>query len=165
MSATRLKLFAPPRAVAEQREDGTVLLRSTDPLGEHAPSMAHVFRRRAAEHPDRVLAAQRAGDEWAELTWGDAAESAKRIAQSLLARGLGPDRPLMVLSGNSLEHLQLMLGSFEAGVPILPISTAYSLMSKDHTRIRRIAELCSPGSVSTSSRKEIAPPNSPRATH
>jgi feruloyl-CoA synthase len=147
MSATRLQLFAPPRVVAEPREDGTVLLRSTDPLGEHAPSMAHVFRRLAAEHPDRVLAAQRTGDEWVELTWGDAAECANRIAQALLARGLGPDRPLMVLSGNSLEHLQLTLGCFDAGVPILPISTAYSLMSKDHNRIRRIAELCSPGMV------------------
>ena len=52
---------------------------------------------------------------------------------------------MMVLSGNSLEHLLVSLGAYTAGVPVMPISVAYSLMSKDHERIRAIAELTSPG--------------------
>ena len=143
MAPVRADLFAPPRIEAESRPDGTLLLRSAEPLGEGAPSMAHLLRRGAAKHPDRLLA-EHNGE---ELGWGEAAERAERIATSLLARGLGPERPLMVLSGNGLEHLQLMLGAYAAGVPIVPVSTAYSLLSKDHERVRAIAALCSPGLV------------------
>ena len=59
-------VYAPPRIVAERGADGAILVRSTDPPGEHAPSMAHLFRAGATAHPDRVLAAQRplGGDGW-----------------------------------------------------------------------------------------------------
>src|SRR4051812_29984619 len=143
MSGTTIELFAPPRVLAEERDDGAILLRSADPLGEYAPSMAHTFRAGAEAHPDRVLAA-RGG---ATLRWGEARERADAIAQALLDHGLGPRRPLMVLSGNSLEHLLLTLGAYTAGVPILPISTAYSLLSGDHARLRAVAKLCEPGMV------------------
>jgi feruloyl-CoA synthase len=143
MSGTAVELFAPPRVVAEERDDGTLLLRSAEPLGEHAPSMAHSFRAAAAAHPERLLAT-RAGR---SLRWGEARDRADAIAQALLDRGLGRERPLMVLSGNSLEHLLLTLAAYTAGVPILPISTAYSVLSADHARLRAIARMCSPGLV------------------
>jgi feruloyl-CoA synthase len=144
-------LFAPPRIAMETRPDGAILLRSTEPLGEHAPSMAHLFRAGAAAHPERVLAAQRprdgAADRWETLTWGEARERADAVAQALLEHGLGPERPLLILSGNSLEHLVMLLGAFTAGVPAVPLSTAYSLLSRDHARVRAIVELCTPGMV------------------
>jgi feruloyl-CoA synthase len=105
--------------------------------------MAHAFRAGADAHPERVLAT-RAG---ATLRWGEARERADAIARTLLDQGLGPERPLMVLSGNSLEHLLLTLAAYTAGVPILPISAAYSLQSADHARLRAIAALCGPGMV------------------
>ena len=108
--------------------------------------MAHAFRACALAHPGRVLAAQRAGDEWISISWGAAREQADAIAQALLDRGLGAGRPLMVLSGNSIEHLVLTLGAYTAGVPIVPVSTAYSLLCADHEHIRAVAELCRPGS-------------------
>jgi feruloyl-CoA synthase len=144
---SEVELFAPPRVIAEERRDGSVLLRSGDALRDSDVSMAHTFRRGASAHPARVLAGQRAGSGWRTITWGEASDAADGIAASLLAQGLGPDRPLMVLSGNSIEHLLMMLGGFMAGVPVLPISTAYSLLSRDHARIRRIAELCEPAMV------------------
>ncbi len=109
--------------------------------------MAHVFRARAEQHPERALAAEREGDDWRTLTWGAARSAADSVAQALLDAGLGPERPLMVLSGNSLAHLKLTLGAYTAGVPVLPISPAYSLLSRDHARIRAIAESCAPGMV------------------
>src|SRR4051794_15732260 len=105
--------------------------------------MAHAFHARAREHPARVLATHRGH----ALTWGEADDAARAVAGALLERGLSAERPLMILSGNGLEHLVLMLGAFDAGVPVLPISTAYSLLSKDHERIRAIAALCTPGLV------------------
>ena len=147
MSGTTVELFASPRVIAEERDDGAILLRSADPLGDYAPSMAHSFRAGAAAHPDRVLATRGAGESRRTLRWGEARERADAIAQALLDHGLGRERPLMVLSGNSLEHLLLTLAAYTAGVPILPISTAYSLMSADHARLRAVAALCRPGLV------------------
>ena len=136
------QIFARPRIALERRPGGAVLLRSEEPLAEHERSIAHVVRRRAEEHPDRMLAGQPDGR---TITFGEARAQADAVAQSLLDLGLGAERPLMLLSGNSIEHLVIMLGCFTAGVPVMPVSVAYSLMSKDHERIRALAELCSPG--------------------
>jgi feruloyl-CoA synthase len=142
-----VELFATPRIAQERRADGSMLLSSTEPLEAHPPSMAHAFRANAAAHPERLLAAERDGAGWRELTWGQARVAADAIAQALLDRGLGPDRPLMILSGNSLDHLQLLLAGYTAGIPVLPVSAAYSLLSRDHERVRQIAALCHPGMV------------------
>lgn len=142
---TVVDLFAPPRIAADRRDGGTILLRSTEELGEHAPTMAHSFRAHAEQHPERLLAAERDGDSWLTLTWGQARPAADALAQALLDAGLGPERPLMVLSGNALAHLKLTLAAYTAGVPVLPISPAYSLLSVDHERVRSIADLCGPG--------------------
>jgi feruloyl-CoA synthase len=149
VSPTTPELFAPPRIVAEARPGGALVLRSTDPLGDHPPSLVHAFRAHAEAHPDRVLAAERpgGGDAWATLTWGEARAQADGVAQALLDRGLSADRPLMILSGNSVAHLVMMLGAMTAGVPVLPVSVAYSVMSRDHHRLRQIVELCEPGLV------------------
>ena len=140
--------FAPPDTTIERRPDGTIILRARGELPEFEPSIATVLRRHAAETPERTLAAQRGSeDEWVTLTYGDAREKADALAQSLLGLGLGPERPLMVLSGNSIEHLLLSLAAYTAGVPVMPISVAYSLMSTDHARIHAIAELTRPGLI------------------
>jgi feruloyl-CoA synthase len=152
-----VRIFAEPRVTAERRDDGTIVLRSADELGPYAPSIAHLFRDGAAAHPERTLAAQRDDAGWTALTWGDARARADAIAEGLLARGLGPDRPLLILSGNSLEHLSLMLGAYTAGVPVVPLSTAYSLLSRDHERIREVVELCAPGLVFADDHEAFGP--------
>ena len=143
-----LKTFAAPDIAMERRPDGAVILSSRRSLREPEPSIPAVLRKRAAEHPDRPLAAQRDRDDhWVTLTYAEAEQRAGTLASAFAERGLGPDRPLMILSGNSLEHLLVSLGAYAAGVPVMPISVAYSLMSDDHARIRAIAELTRPGLV------------------
>ena len=144
---TVLDVFSTPHVTVEQRGDGTLLLRSGEPLGDYAPSVAQLLRSGSEAHPGRTLAAQRDGDGWTALTWGEAREHADAIAQALLDHGLGPERPLIVLSANSLEHLLMTLAGHTAGVPVVPVSTAYSLMSRDHERIRQIVRLIRPGMV------------------
>ncbi|HXD66380.1 MAG TPA: AMP-binding protein, partial [Solirubrobacteraceae bacterium] len=77
----------------------------------------------------------------------EAERRSRALAAAFRQLGLGPDRPLMILSGNSLEHFVVSLGAYAAQVPVMPISVAYSLMSADHARIRAIAELTDPGLV------------------
>src|SRR3954471_6506535 len=138
--------LAPPRIVAEET-NGSLILRSEMPLEPYEASLGVLLRRWAKEVPDRVFLAERAGDEWVELTWGEANRKANAIAQALLDRGLGPQRPLMILSGNSIDHALITLGGFLAGVPVVPVSPAYSLMSQDYGKVKHIAALVKPGLV------------------
>jgi feruloyl-CoA synthase len=142
--------LAPPRIVRAQAPDGSVILRSEMELEPHEASLGLLLRRWAAEAPDRVFLAERAGGpegDWVNLTWGEASLKANAIAQALLDRGLGPRRPLLLLSGNAIDHALLTLGGFLAGVPVVPVSPAYSLMSRDFGKVRHIASLVKPGLV------------------
>ncbi len=144
----QLQTFAPPDIEMERRDDGSYVLRSRRALGEWEPSIAAVLRKRAAEHPDRPLAAERDSENhWVTLTYAEAAGKADALAHAFLDLGLGAEKPVMILSGNSLAHLLVSLGAYAAGAPAMPISAAYSLMSADHAQIKAIAALTEPGLV------------------
>jgi feruloyl-CoA synthase len=136
--------FAIPRIEAEQRADGRLILRSAEPLAEHPVSVVHSFRAGSETHPERLLVAERVGEHWARLSWGEARAQADALAQGLLDRGLA-DRPVMVLSGNSRLHLVMALAAMTVGVPLVPTSVAYSLQSVDHAKLRAMVELVDPG--------------------
>jgi feruloyl-CoA synthase len=139
--------FAVPRIESERRPDGSLILRSAEPLAEHPVSVVHSFRTGSEAHPDRLLIAERGPDgEWARLTWGEAREQADRLAQGLLDRNLA-NRPVMLLSGNSRLHLVVALAAMTVGAPVVPTSVAYSLQSADHAKLRAMAELVDPGLV------------------
>ncbi len=153
-----MPLFARPSIAGWERADGCVLLRSTDPLRDYPATVLHSVRAWAATDPDHPLVAERiAGGQWRTYSYGAAVAAAAAIGQALLERGLGPDRPLLVLSGNSIDHLLVMLGAMTAGIPVAPVSVAYSLQSRDHARIRAIAELIRPGAVFADDAEHFAP--------
>src|ERR1700753_3082090 len=140
----------PPAIETVRREDGTVYLSSRHPLGEMHRSVAHMFAARAQAHPERKFIAERTplpnggtGD-WRHISYGEMNARADAIAQALLTRGLGPEAPLMVLSGNSIAHASMMLGAMKARVPVAPVSVAYSLMSGDHGKLRHVFETTKP---------------------
>ena len=141
-------LFARPVLEADRRGDGTWLLRSAVPLAEHDPCMLSSLRSWAAADPDYPLIAERDPQGgWRSRSYGEVAAAAESAGQALLDMGLGAGRPLMVLSGNSVDHLVISLAAMTAGVPVVPVSTAYSLLSADHGRIREITALVRPGAV------------------
>jgi feruloyl-CoA synthase len=140
--------LAPPRITSRPSQDGGQILRSEMPLEPYEASLGVLLRRWAQDAPDRTFLAERGADgEWQSVTWGEANARASAIAQALLDRGLGPDRMLMILSGNSVDHALLTLAGFLAGVPVVPVSPAYSLMSADYGKVRHIADLVKPGLV------------------
>ena len=94
MPNTAVDLFAPARVMLERRSDGALLLESSARLDEDDRTMAHVFRAGAARHPERILAAERDGDGWRSITWGQARHSADGLAAGLLGLGdLTPSTP------------------------------------------------------------------------
>ncbi len=127
---------------------GVTYLKSALPLGEHPRSMTDMLRRWAAETPDALFLADRGPDgEWRKVSYAQALETARSIAQYLIDRKLSAERPVVILSGNSVEHGLLALGAMMAGVPFAPVSPAYSLVSKDHEKLRHIFSLLTPGLV------------------
>jgi feruloyl-CoA synthase len=141
-------LFAVPRVTAATDEDGALVIRSAEPLAGYPVTVMHSVRAWAAADPGHPMVAERApGGGWRTCGYGEAAAAADAIGQGLLDRGLGPGRPLLVLSGNSVDHLLVTLGAMTAGVPVAPVSVAYSLQSHDHARIRAITAMIRPGAV------------------
>jgi len=141
-------MFALPDIHRHDRADGSLVFRSRQVLEPYPTSVAAMLREWAARDPGHPLIAQRdADDKWQLLSYGEVRARADAIGQALLDRGLGPDRPVMVLSGNSIPHFLLTMGALTAGVPVAPVSVAYSLLSSDHARIKAIADVLRPGMV------------------
>ncbi|MBK9593811.1 MAG: feruloyl-CoA synthase [Rhodocyclales bacterium] len=139
--------FAPAAVEVERRAGGVQVLRSPQPLQPYARCLGEHLERWARAAPDRCFLAERAGADWRRLTFSEALTQARAIGAALLARGLSAERPAMVLSDNSIDHALLMLGAMHVGVPVAPVSPAYSLMSKDCAKVKGIAGLLQPGLV------------------
>ena len=139
-------LFRPAAVDREDRADGSVVLRSRYRLDPYPATVVEVFAARALDHPERILVAQRGDDGWRAVSWGEAAVQVETLARSLVDRGVA-GRPIMILSGNSAEHLLLTLAAFTVGSPAVPVSVAYSLQSSDYQKLRTIAALITPAVV------------------
>ena len=134
----------------EQRADGSRVVTSTEPLAPYAPRLTDRLLHWAEVAPDRTLVAKRdpaLGGDWRTVSYAQALASARSIAQALLDHGVSVERPLVILSDNDIEQLLLGLGAMLAGVPYAPISAAYSLLSQDHSKLRHIVGVLTPGMV------------------
>jgi len=148
--------FAPAVVELDKRPDGAMVLRSPHQLRAHERCVGEWLVKWAQQSPQRVFLAERAPEGWRKLTYAQALDGARRIGQALLERGLGPQKPLALLSDNSIDHGLLTLGALHAGVPVAPISPAYSLMSKDFAKLKSIFELLRPGLVWVDDPKKFA---------
>ena len=148
-AAIRPVKLGPQDVTAEHRADGTILLRSPQPLGAYPDKLTERLEFWAAETPTQIFLAQRdqKNGAWRTITYEQALEFARRIGESLLARNLSAERPIAILSGNDIEHALLALGALYVGIPHAPISPAYSLMSGDFGKLRSIMDLLTPGLV------------------
>ena len=132
----------------EHRADGTTLVRSGRPLPPYASKVSEPLERWAREAPDRLFFAKRGPDgAWREFTYAVTLAKVRSLAAALIERGLSAERPVLVLSGNDLEHLLLNLACFYAGVPIVPVSPSYALLSTDFGKLKHIVAQTTPGLV------------------
>ncbi|HEX2652867.1 MAG TPA: feruloyl-CoA synthase [Xanthobacteraceae bacterium] len=140
--------YAPIDLHWEKAPDGALHLGAKQQIGAYDPSLAMLFRRAVELQPARVFLAERdAAGEWRTITYEAARRVVDSLAQALIDRNLSAERPVMILSGNSIDHALLMLAGFTAGVPVAPISVAYSLQSEDHAKLKHIADLLTPGLI------------------
>ncbi len=145
--------FGITRAVLRQGAPGTRYLEAEQPLAPYAHRMTDRLVHWAEAAPRRTFMARRrrlAGGgtgEWEHISYAQALDQARRIGQALLDRGLSDERPVAILSENSLEHAMLALGCLYAGVPYCPVSPAYSTVSQDFDKLRHVLATLTPGLV------------------
>ena len=140
--------FAPAAVDVERRPDGALVLRSPQKLLPYARCAGEWLEKWAIAVPERTFLAERAaGGGWRRVSYAEALRNARAVGAALLRRGLSAERPVAVLSDNGVNHALLALGAMHVGIPVAPISPAYSLMSRDHAKLKAIFALLSPGLV------------------
>jgi feruloyl-CoA synthase len=131
-----------------ERRGGILYIRAAQELGRYYDTLSQPLEHWAKTVPDRIFLAQRdAEGQWRKLSYAEVLADVQRIAAALLRRGLSPEKPIVVLSGNDIEHALLALAAMYVGIPYAPISPAYSLMSSDFGKLRAIVDLLTPGLV------------------
>jgi feruloyl-CoA synthase len=145
---TRPVRLGRPDYDVERHADGAIVLRARTALGAYPERMTDKLTEWARRDPERTLFAARVPDGgWRRISYGEALRQARAIGQALLARHLSAERPVVILSGNDLDHAKLALGCLYAGVPHAPVSPAYSLLSTDFMKLKHILNLLTPGLV------------------
>ena len=132
-------------ATLDERPDGSFLVRNTHALDPYPQKITERLEHWANETPDQIWLAGRENAEWRKITYRDGLASVRRIAAALLKRKLSVERPLMILSGNDLDHALIGVACLYAGIAYAPVSPAYSLVSTDHSKLKYIIGLLTPG--------------------
>jgi feruloyl-CoA synthase len=140
--------FGTPAVTVERRDDGTIYLRPKARLSDYPVRLTDRLHHWAKAAPDRVFMAERnAVRGWRQITYAELLTSSRHIASALLARGLSAEKPVVILSGNSIDHALIAFGALYAGIPFCPVSPAYSLVSRDYGKLSYLMKLLTPGLV------------------
>jgi len=145
--------FGVTRVTLKDGVHGTHYLKADQELQAYPDRLTDRFQHWATNKPNQTLFARRVkladgtlGD-WRHVTYAQAWATARNIAQALINRGLNAERPVVILSENSLEHALLALGCMVAGVPFVPTSPPYSLISQDYDKLKHVLRTVTPGMV------------------
>ncbi|WP_299815883.1 feruloyl-CoA synthase [uncultured Roseibium sp.] len=128
----------------QQRADGSILLTSRhtlSPAVERTGDWLHLWAKAA---PERVFLAERSGAGWRQESYESVLGQVRAIGASLLARGMGPDTPILIMSGNGVDHGLLALAAQYVGIPVVPVAEQYSLVHGAHGRLREVIGLIRP---------------------
>jgi len=155
-ASTDLNL-AEPSLVMTERADGSILLSWDLPPTSYPAQLSEYLRKWAQAAPEHPFLAERDKDgNWRYLTYGAALEAANSVSQALLDQGHTADRPIASLSDNSIDMAILMLATMQVGIPFMPLSPAYALLSDDFGKLKQIFALTNPSLVYVSSPKPFA---------
>ena len=155
MSAPKFRplTFGVTRVTLRDGDAGTQYLSAEQPLGDFPNRITDRLQHWAQTAPERTFMAKRekladgTTGGWQHVTYAQAWARARCIAQALIDRGLSAEKPVAILSENDLDHALLALGCMVAGVPFVPVSPPYSLVSQDFEKLRHVLNTTTPGLV------------------
>jgi feruloyl-CoA synthase len=138
--------WAPATARLTRQADGALILESGQRLGVYSRSLIDPLEHWARVTPTETFLAERSPDGgWQRVSYAQTLQAVAAIGQALIGRGAGEERPVCILSENSLDHALLVLGAMAVGVPASSISIAYALQSRDHAKLKAIVKALTPG--------------------
>lgn len=138
-------ITVPQEVICETRADGTLILTSSHALGPVAATTGDWLHEWADKTPDAVFIAERQGEGWREVTYAQALEMVRRLGAWLLDKGYDKTGPVLVMSGNSVDHGLLALAAQYVGIAVVPVAEQYSLIPGAHERLLYVAEKVRPG--------------------
>ncbi len=142
-------------AKVEARGDGSAIVRPDQALGTYPRSIVDALQAWAEKTPDAMLIADRNGVDWRRMTYRQVLDAIKPLGAALLDAGLSPERPLIIISGNEIEHFLLGMAAIWVGIPYSPISPAYSLISTDFGKLKYVAGQLTPGMIYASDGRQF----------
>lgn len=152
------RLFAAPAMNVQHREDGALILTNPMPLEPYERCMGVSLEYWGRQTPQQAFLQERAADgNWQGVNYGEALDQVRRIGAWLLRSGAGVEHPVCVLSDNSVRHGLLMLACLHVGIPYAAISPAYSLVSKDHAKLKNLIERLDPALIYAEGAARFAP--------
>ena len=141
------KTYLPHKVKREDRPGGEIILTSGHDLPEPASNTGQWLHQWAHNAPGRVFLAERSGDGWREESYAEVLEMVRGIAASLVAMGLSERKPVLIISGNGVDHGILALATQYVGIPSMPVAEQYALIPQAHDRLRHACQLIRPGLV------------------
>ena len=139
--------YAAPRYAFDHRTDGAVLIGNDAPFSRTFQTLNAALDHWAVTTPAAIWLAERSGDGWKTMSFGEARERVSRLAGALSGLGVGPGRPLMILTGNSIDHALIAYAAMRIGGAVAPVSPQYAQPGADLSRLQHAAELVRPACV------------------
>jgi feruloyl-CoA synthase len=136
-----------PRALEVERRGEALILRNPMPYSDAVQTVTAPLARWAVEAPDRVWLAERDGAGWRTVTYADAKTKIEALAGGLKALGLGPNKPLLILARNTIDHALIGYAAMSLGAPISPVSPQYGLAGAELSRLEFAVERLKPAAV------------------
>ena len=147
MTPMRDPRYARPELTVEERAGGEVLLHNPKPLGPRFDHTLGALDHWAVSTPDRLWLAERSGEGWRGVTFGEARERVAALASGLAALGLPGGAPLLVLARNSVDHALLAFAAMSLEIPVAAISPQYGLPGAQPERLAHAASVVAPSAV------------------
>jgi feruloyl-CoA synthase len=150
--------LGPTDCAVEAGADGSLHMRLREPLQAYPRRYTERLVQWAERRPDQVFLGRRppggpTPGAWDTLSYRETLARVCAIGQALLDRGLSAERPVVILSENDFENQLLALACTHVGVPYVPVTPAYSLLSQDYAKLRFLNQRVLPGLVFASSAK------------
>lgn len=141
--------YAPRRLVVDERPGGEMVLTNPTPFSTAFETTTAALAHWAQAAPDRVWLAERSGDGWRTVTFGEAWQRLTALAGGLVDLGVVGERPLLILARNHIEHALIAYAAMSQGLPVAPVSPQYGLPGANLTRLGHACQALNPVAVFT----------------
>jgi len=143
--------LAIPHILREDRDDGSFVLRSADLLQPYHRRVGEWLIEWARKTPNATFVAERDVDNscntWREVSYAEAFDKVRRLGQALFNLNLPEGATVVALSDNSVNLALLSLAAMHVGKPIAIVSSAYSRVASDSTKLHALLDQLAPAVI------------------